>query len=48
MERFAKHYFKNKKPASFNLTQNIFFERPESDAQGFIFDKQLQNTHKMV
>lgn len=25
-------------PASFNLTQNVFFTPPESDGQGFVFD----------
>jgi len=28
----------DKEPASFNLSQSIFFTPPESDAQGFIFD----------
>lgn len=31
-------YPKNNQPASFNLTQNIFFERPESSPQGFSFN----------
>lgn len=31
-------YPQNNQPASFNLTQNIFFERPESNPQGFAFN----------
>lgn len=30
--------YPNEPPASFNLTQNIFFTPPESDDQGFVFD----------